>query len=48
MCAFTFSIAVQYGADSEIIPRDFNGNANGPLAPRSISSSARKDRELVR
>ena len=29
--AITFSIAVQYGADSEIIPRDSNGKANGPL-----------------
>ena len=50
--AITFSIAVQHGADPEAVRlalcRNSNGKANGPLAPRSISSSARKDRELVR
>ena len=50
--AITFSIAVQHGADPEIIRRALCRDADGKRAvrsaPRSISSSARKDRELVR
>ena len=40
--AITFSIAVQHGADPETIRLALsNGTASGPLASRSISSSAR-------